>query len=81
MTRKSYFPSLRMLTLYQKPVAYSILILLLISGWSCQNTSATPGKKRKATIAQRFEKPTPPPVRRIPIPLPSADGKHRRIFR
>ncbi len=55
MTRKSCFPTLRMLILYQKPVAYSVLILLL-GGWGCQSTSTTPGK-RKATIAQRFEKP------------------------
>ena len=59
MTRKLYSPSLRMLTLYQKLVAYSVLILLLIAGWGCQNTGTTPGK-RKATVAQRFEKPVAP---------------------
>ncbi|MDH3256552.1 MAG: hypothetical protein OEM27_02950, partial [Nitrospinota bacterium] len=53
---KTLLPLYAMLTLYQKPVGYGLLILLLITGWNCQNASPTSGK-RKATIAQRFEKP------------------------
>ena len=48
-------------TLYQKILGYGLLILiLLIGGWSCQSASSTSGK-RKATIAQRFDKPKPEP--------------------
>ena len=44
-----------MLTLYQKTAGYGFLMLvLLVTGWSCQNTSSS---QRKTTIAQRFEKP------------------------
>ncbi len=49
-----------MLTLYQKTLGYGLLMLFLLTiGWSCQSASSNKGK-RKATIAQRFEKPKPP---------------------
>ena len=59
MARKPCIPYIEMPTLYQKPVGYSLLILfVLVAGWSCQSEPSTPGK-RKATLAQRFEKPKP----------------------
>jgi len=56
MTRKSHYPSSRMLTLYQKLVAYSVLILLLTGGWGCE-TTYVPGKKSKVTVVPYPEKP------------------------
>jgi len=59
MARKPCFPFIEMPTLYQKPVGYGLLILfVLVAGWGCQSEPSTPGK-RKATLAQRFEKPKP----------------------
>ncbi|MDH3886811.1 MAG: hypothetical protein OET63_21510, partial [Desulfobacterales bacterium] len=56
MTRKSNYPFSRMLTLYQKLVAYSVLILLLTNGWGCE-TTYVPGKKSKVTVVPYPEKP------------------------
>ena len=56
MTRKSNYSFSRMLTLYQKLVAYSVLILLLTNGWGCE-TTYVPGKKSKVTVVPYPEKP------------------------
>jgi len=66
-------------TLYQKTPGYGLLILILLAGvWSCQTTSNTSGK-RKATIAQRFEKSKPEPKPQItakqPVKKPSTSAK------
>ena len=66
-----------MLTLYQKPAGYGLLILLLIGGWSCQNTSTASGK-RKETLSQRFENPQPTASPKVK-PEPSGKAPTRTI--
>ena len=64
-------------TLYQKIAGYGLLILiLLIGGWSCQGASTTPDK-RKATIAQRFEKPATPAQPEVTADKPATSGKRK----
>jgi tetratricopeptide (TPR) repeat protein len=81
MARKPCCPFIEMPTLYQKTVGHGLLILiLLIGGWGCQSASTTSGK-RKATIAQRFEKPATPVQPEVtadkPVKKPTPSGKHR----
>ena len=59
MARKLCNSFIEMPTLYQKTSGYgSLMLILLITGWGCQNASST-STQRKATISQRFEKPKP----------------------